>query len=106
MVTLGGPWVDEEAIVEAVDHQAGPEATLNVPLTLAPGATGPSPAADVLVEPVATEVHPLGTVMLNLTAVAGAPVVLVNVKVTRESFKGCVRLLITGRPGDLHHIGS
>ena len=60
---------------------AGPEVTLKVALTLAPGATGPAMVADVLVEPVATEVHPLGTLMLNLTAVAGAPVVFVNVTV-------------------------
>src|ERR1035437_360280 len=60
---------------------AGPAVTLKVALTLAPGATGPAMVADVLVEPVATEVHPLGAVMLSLTAVAGAPVEFVNVTV-------------------------
>src|ERR1017187_7323988 len=60
---------------------AGPEVTLKVALTLAPGATGPAIVTDVSVLPGTTEVHCLGTVMLNLTAVAGAPVVLVNVTV-------------------------
>src|ERR1051325_7977795 len=44
---------------------AGPEVTLKVALTLAPGATGPAIVTDVLVEPGATEVHCLGTEMLN-----------------------------------------
>src|SRR4030042_4909365 len=57
---------------------AGPEVTLKVALTLAPGATGPVNVSDVLVEPGTTEVHPLGTEILNLTSTAGAPVALVN----------------------------
>src|SRR4030042_6261839 len=56
---------------------AGPEVTLKVALTIAPGATDPAIVAGVL----ATAVHPAGTEMLNLTPVAGAPVVLVNVTV-------------------------
>ena len=61
---------------------AGPEVTLKVALTLAPGATGSANVFDVSVVPATTEVHSLlGTEMLNLTPVAGAPVVLVNVTV-------------------------
>src|SRR6476660_277879 len=56
---------------------ADPDVTLNVALTLAPGATGLENVAGV----VATKVHCLGTEMLNWTPVAGAPVVLVNVTV-------------------------
>src|SRR6185503_7768161 len=60
---------------------AGPEVTLKVALTVAPGTTGSVKVFDVSVPPVTTEVHPSGTAMLNLTPVAGAPVVLENVTV-------------------------
>src|SRR5580704_15618657 len=60
---------------------AGPEVTLKVALTLAPGATGPVIVSDVLAPLETTEVHCLGTEMVNLTPTAGAPVVFVNVKV-------------------------
>src|SRR5450759_1118237 len=61
---------------------AGPEVTLKVALTLAPGATGSAIVTDVLVVPGTTEVHCLlGTEMLNWTPTAGAPVVFVNVTV-------------------------
>ena len=60
---------------------AGPEVTLKVALTLAPGATGSAIVSDVLVAPGTTEVHCLGTEMLNWTPTAGAPVVFVNVTV-------------------------
>src|ERR1035441_2644323 len=61
---------------------AGPEVTLKVALTLAPGATGSANVFDVLVVPETTDVHCLlGTEMLNSTPCAGAPVVLVNVTV-------------------------
>src|ERR1035441_7991186 len=56
---------------------AGPEVTLKVALTLAPGATG---SANV-VGPEAAAAHPFGAEMLNLTPAAGAPVVFVNVTV-------------------------
>src|ERR1017187_953427 len=59
---------------------AGPEVILKVALTLAPGATGSEIASLVLVLPVTTDVHPFGTVMLNLTPPAGAPLVFVNVR--------------------------
>jgi len=39
---------------------AGPEVTLKVALTLAPGATGSEIVTDVLVEPLATEAHRAG----------------------------------------------
>ena len=58
------------------------EVTLKVALTLAPGATGAANVFDVPVAPETTAVHPAGTEMLNLTPVAGAPVVFVNVTVT------------------------
>src|SRR5664279_2308149 len=60
---------------------AGPEVTLKVVLTLAPGATGSAKVFAVAVEPEATAVHPFGAEMLNLTPDAGAPAVLVNVTV-------------------------
>src|ERR1035437_9687970 len=61
---------------------AGPEVTLKVALTLAPGATGSAIVTDVLVVPGTTEVHCLlDTEMLNWTPTAGAPVIFVNVTV-------------------------
>src|SRR5262245_59795624 len=57
-------------------NAAGPDVTLNVALTVEPGATGSVIAADVF-----TDVHPLGAVTLNSTPVTGAPVVFVNVTV-------------------------
>src|SRR4051794_22927807 len=60
---------------------AGPEVTLKVALTLAPGATGSAIVTDVLVAPGTNDVHCLGTEMLNWTPTAGAPVVFVNVTV-------------------------
>src|SRR6266567_3012527 len=60
---------------------AGPEVTLKVALTLAPGATE-SNVCDVLVVPGTKEVHCLlGTEMLSFTAAARDPVVFVNVTV-------------------------
>src|SRR3954471_11649651 len=55
---------------------AGPEVTLNVALTVAPGATVSVTGAAVRVT-----VHCRGTVMLNFRTVTGAPVVFVNVTV-------------------------
>ncbi len=63
---------------------AGPEVTLKVALTLAPGATG----AAMVVAPEAAAVHPLGAERLNLTPEAGAPVVFVNVKVASCEDRG------------------
>src|ERR1035437_3065098 len=60
---------------------AGPEVTLKVALTLAPGATGPANVFDVWVVSATKAVHCLGAEMLNRTPVAGAPVVFVNVTV-------------------------
>src|SRR5262249_32182622 len=50
---------------------AVPEMTLKVALALAPGATASAIVTEGL-PPEATEVQPLGTVMLSVTAVAGA----------------------------------
>ena len=59
----------------------GPEVTLNVALTLAPGATE-SNVRDVSPVPGMTAVHCLlGREMLSLTPAAADPVVLVNVTV-------------------------
>src|ERR1019366_650233 len=63
---------------------AGPEVTLKVALTLAPGATG----AAIVVVPEATEVHPVGTERLNLTPAAGAPVLFVNERVVSCEERG------------------
>src|SRR4051812_12863476 len=54
-------------------NAAGPEVTLNVALTLAPGATG---AANVFG---ASVVQPAGAARLSFRPVTGAPVVFVNV---------------------------
>src|ERR1043165_7776790 len=54
---------------------AGPEVTLKVALTLAPGATGSANVFDVSAPPETTELHcVLGNEMLNFTPVAGTPV--------------------------------
>src|SRR6266480_4615436 len=58
----------------------GPEVTLKVALTLAPGATE-SNVCEVWVVPGTKEVHPLGTEMLSFTPTAVDPVVFVNVTV-------------------------
>src|SRR5690348_6160963 len=61
---------------------AGPEVTLNVAFTLAPGATGSENFFEVSLLPETTEVHCLfGTARLSVTPSAGAPVVFVNVAV-------------------------
>src|ERR1700733_12489012 len=63
-------------------NAAGPEVTLKVVLTLAPGATGSENVFDVSLVPLTTAVHCLtGTVMLNFTPTAGAFVEFVNVTV-------------------------
>src|SRR5215831_5330869 len=60
---------------------AGPEVTVKVALTLAPGATE-SKVCDVSVVPGTTEVHCLsGTAILSFTPTARDPVVFVNVTV-------------------------
>ena len=77
-----GGFVHETLPTRSPLKAAGPEVTLKVALTLAPGATGSAIVADVLVVPGTMEVHCLlGTVMLNWTPTAGAPVVFVNVTV-------------------------
>src|SRR5579864_2297677 len=71
---------------------AGPEVTLNTPLTLAPGATGPAAVTDVVIDVLgvarAMDVHVLGTEMLSSTPNAGAPVVLVKVTVVSSEDPG------------------
>src|SRR6476646_175433 len=63
-------WPLDELVHEALPTRsplkaAGPEVTLNVALTLAPGATGSVNLFSVSVPPVITDVHPVGTEMLN-----------------------------------------
>src|SRR5579872_5227713 len=61
---------------------AGPEVIVKVALTLAPGATAVAIVADGFVLPAATALHwGVGSDTLNSRAVAGAPVVFVNVTV-------------------------
>src|SRR5438105_4499262 len=55
----------------------GPEVTLNVAVTLAPGATGPATVAGVE----ATVFQPLGPERPSFTLLTGAPVVFLNVTV-------------------------
>src|ERR1039458_9530950 len=79
------PFVVHEALpTRSPLKAAGPEVTLKVAFTLAPGATG----AAIVVVPEATEVHPVGTERLNLTPAAGAPVVFVNERVVSCEDRG------------------
>src|SRR3954451_11057151 len=74
-------FVHEALAIRSPLKAAGPEVTLKVVLTLAPGATE-SNVCDVSVVPGMTEVHcPSGREMLNFTPTAGDPVVFVNVTV-------------------------
>src|ERR1019366_7916589 len=66
----------------------GPEATLKVALTLAPGETGSTNVLDVWVAPGTTEVRCLGTERLNRTPTTGASVVFVNVTVVAWEHPG------------------
>src|SRR5690349_4939927 len=63
---------------------AGPEVTLKVALTVAPGATGPENVSAFAT----TALHPAGTERLSLTPVTGAPVVFVNVTVVSCEERG------------------
>src|SRR5262249_16616323 len=76
-------WFVHEALATRSPLKAaGPEVTLKVALTLAPGATASEKVFDVPLPPAAVEFHCLpGNEMLNLTPVAGAPVIFVNVTV-------------------------
>src|ERR1700748_1785393 len=79
------PWpefVHETLPIRSPLKAAGPEVTLKVAFTLAPGATGSLNVTDVSVVPGTNDVHCLlGTEMLSFTPTAGDPVVLVNVTV-------------------------
>src|SRR5947207_13837745 len=66
----------------------GPEVTLKVALTLAPGTTGSAKTFEVFVVPGPTAVHPLGTRMRSSTPIAAAPVVLVKVTVVSREDRG------------------
>src|SRR5258708_3342430 len=57
----------------------GPDVTLKVAPTLAPGATGAAKVFEIPAEPEATAVHPFGVAMLSLTPVAGASVEFVKI---------------------------
>jgi hypothetical protein len=79
-----GPWpgaVHAPRPVRSPSNGAGPEVTVKVALTLAPGATA-SKVWDVSSVPVTTEVHPSGFDRLSFTPETGALLVLVNVSVT------------------------
>src|SRR5919204_4085739 len=85
VVTLcRGPFagfVHEALPIRSPLKAAGPEVTLKVVLTLAPGATEAN-VCDVSVVPGTKEVHCLlGTEMLSFAPTARAPVVFVNVTV-------------------------
>src|SRR4051812_26960843 len=74
-------FVHEALAIRSPLKAAGPDVTVKVVLTLAPGATE-SNVCEVSVVPGMTELHPLsGTEMLNFTATARDPVVFVNVTV-------------------------
>ena len=79
---MPGPWFVHEALpIRSPLKGTGPEVTLKVALTLAPGATE-SNVCDVPVVPGTKEVHCLpGTEMLSRTPTAGDAPVFVNVTV-------------------------
>src|SRR5579863_8282443 len=60
-------------------RSADPDVTLNVALTLAPGATGPAKVFEVSEPFTAAADHCSGTARLSLMSTAGAPVVFLNV---------------------------
>ena len=67
------PFAVQEALaIRSPLKAAGPEVTLKVALTLAPGATGSANVLEVPLPSETTEVQPAGTEMLNLTSIAGA----------------------------------
>src|SRR5690348_14454588 len=57
----------------------GPEVTLKVALTVEPAATGSANFFEISVVPETKEVHCFGTEMLNVTPVAGSPLMFVKV---------------------------
>src|ERR1700722_10631525 len=79
---IPGPWFVHEAWpTRSPLKGSGPEVTLKVALTLAPGATE-SNVCEVRVVPATNEVHRWpGTEMLSFTPTARDPVVFVNVTV-------------------------
>src|SRR6516164_1159142 len=76
-------WLVHEALpTRSPFSGVGPEVTLKVALTLAPGTIGSSKIFAVSAAPATTDVHcSLGTEMLKLRPTAGTPVVFVNVTV-------------------------
>jgi len=81
-------FVHEALPIRSPPKAAGPEVTLKVALTLAPGLTGSVNVLDDPVEPETTEVQPAGTEMLSVTPVTAAPVVFVNVTVVSCEDRG------------------
>src|SRR5690349_5131919 len=79
-------WVRPFTVQEALPTRsplkaAGPDVTLKVALTLAPGATGSANVFDVSLPPESTEVHCPGTEILNLTPVADTSEIFLNITV-------------------------
>src|ERR1700722_9991069 len=70
-------FVHRASLTRSPLNAAGPEVTLNVAVTLAPGATGSAKVLDVSVVPETTDFHLWGTARLRGTPAAGALVVLV-----------------------------
>src|SRR5665213_191271 len=76
------PFAVQEALATRSPLKAvGPEVTLNVALTLEPGATGSANVFEVSVTPETTEVHLAGTEMFNFTRVTGDAETFLNVTV-------------------------
>src|SRR4051794_23928151 len=74
----GAPWLVQDAVpIRSPLNAAGPEVTVNVRLTVSPGATGPG----IVSAPWTAALHPAGAEMPSLTFVAGAPVEFVNVTI-------------------------
>ena len=65
-----------------------PEVTVNVALTLSPGATGAENFFEVSFVLKTTDFHPLGTVILRVTSLTEAPVEFVKVTVVFCEVRG------------------
>src|SRR4051812_24517295 len=80
-VCTGPPFASahETSATRSPLNGVGPEVTLKVATTVAPGATGPTTVAGVEAEAVA--VQPRGPERLSLTLLTAAPVVFLNVTV-------------------------
>src|SRR6185437_13822070 len=73
-------WFSQKAVANKSPLKAAdPEVTVKVALTLAPGAIVSENDFEASLLPETTAFHSLGTMRLNLSPIAGVPVVFLNV---------------------------